>query len=363
MRRSLHRLLVLLAGALFYLLLFPVPTRKELAIDRRWAATVTAEAPLAAAATGSLADSIPFAFPDAFGYLDQEGALRFRAPVSYGVAISEEGFVSYGRVPEQLVIQQPDGRYQATVAVAGYPYYAGGQLYVTDGGGSVVDCYEASGNHLWTIELPGSVSVIDGQDGFGAVGMLAGGVAVVQSDGRQLTVDGTGNSFATVVYGIAVDAAEGRVAAATGPTDPAVVVYARQEERMVPTLRIDLESTPGGPIVLEFVNGGEELVVDDGESARIISSEDGSSVTVPLSNQLRVVSENRNGLMVALSRSNAPDPQRGFRTPAELVFFDAPGSVPVRTVFAADHTFLHVAAEGSVLGLDGRVLRFRVGSE
>ena len=134
MRRRLRRLLVLFALAIAYLLLFPVPTRRELVLDRHWATDAAAAQVIA----GSRQAAIPFAFPSVFGYLSPTGDVVFRGGVSYGAAVSPEGFISYGRTPDQLVLQNPDGSYRSTVPLAGYPHFAGERLFVTGPGGSSV---------------------------------------------------------------------------------------------------------------------------------------------------------------------------------------------------------------------------------
>ena len=66
---------------------------------------------------------------------------------------------------------------------------------------------------------------------------------------------------------------------------------------------------------------------------------------------------------MALGVADDPDPQRGFRFPAELTLFDRAGVVPLRTRFAGYRVALISATGDLLLGVDDRVLSVGMATE
>ena len=337
-----------------YLLVFPVPTRRELVVERHWGVDV-ASAPV----VGGAADpAIPFSFPSVFGYLSRSGSVEYRGSVTHGVALSSAGFVSYGRTPDQLVLQNPDGTYRATVPFSGYPHFTGDRLVVSGAGGSSVSFSVGSDDRFVSRELPAILTSVQADGGLTVMGTLSGGIEVFGEDGEPLRVEGLAEPSSTVTCAVAVHAPSARVAAVYGPSDPALVVYRIRDSEVVPELRVDLSTGPAGPVALGFVNNGEQIIVHDGPVIRIVSTRDGAQETAPVLQTPRAIAGIREGLVLVLSRGSVADPQRAFRTPAEIMVSDASGTTPVRAGFAADVAFLFTLEDRPVLGVDGRVLHF-----
>ena len=362
MRRSLQHLLVLLSFTIAYLLIFPIVTGRELVIHRSWAVSA-ASAPVVSDSAQSAAALLPVRLQDSFGYISDEGEVIFRGAITYGVTLAGQGFISFGRVPDQLVLQSPDGSYLATIPQSGYPQFAGDGLFVKSGGDAVVTAYSLSGDLRWRERLEGPLSAISADGGITVLGLLSGGIVVIDDSGERMIVEGVGNKYALTVHGSAIHGPSGTVAAAYGPTDPALVLYYLRDGRFIPSLRIDLHGNPGSSMAVEMTRDGQHVVFDD-HGVRVIHVVSGAEFTVPVRYPLGQIETGiGSGLVVTLGLGEERDPQRGFRLPAELVVFDHDGLIPVRAVFPADRVFLTAADGDGYLGVDDRVLRFRVGVE
>ncbi len=362
MRRSLQHLLVLLSFTIAYLLVFPIVTGRELVIHRSWAVS-TASASVIPESTAFAGAMLPVRLHDSFGYISDKGEVIFRGAVTYGVALSGQGFVSFGRAPDQLVLQSPDGSYLATIPQSGYPQFAGDGLFVKSGGDAVVTAYSPGGDLRWKEWLEGPLSSISADGGITVLGLLSGGLVVIDDSGKRMTVEGVGNKYRLTVHGSAIHGSSGTVAAAYGPTDPALVLYHLRDARFIPSLRIDLYGNPGSSMAVEITRDGKRVVFDD-HGVRMVHVVSGAEFAVPVRYPLQQIETGIGSeLVVTLGLGEERDPQRGFRLPAELVVFDYGGLIPVRAVFPADQAFLTAADGEGYLGIDDRVLRFRVGVE
>jgi len=359
MRQSLRHLLVLIAFTIAYLLAFPTLTGRELVIHRSWA--VSAASALVASGAGQpFGALVPVRFEDSFGFISDTGELLYRGAITYSVTLAEWGFISFGRVPDQLVLQNPDGSYRATIPQSGYPEIAGEGLFVKSGGDTMVTAYSAAGDLRWREPLEGPLSSISEDSGITVLGLLSGGIVVIDDTGERMEIEGVANRYALAVYGSAIHALSGTVAAAYGPTDPALVLYDLRDGVLIPSLRIDLRDNPGSPVAVDITRDGQHVIFGD-QGVRMVDVASGTESAVSVHYPLKQIDSGiGSGLVATLGLGEERDPQRGFRFPAELVFFDRDGLVPVRTLFPADRAVLTRADGYSYLGIDDRILRFRV---
>ncbi|MEE8440481.1 MAG: hypothetical protein V3S41_02075 [Spirochaetia bacterium] len=362
MRRTPRHLLVPVAFSVAYLLVFPILTGRELVIQRSWAVPV-ASAPVVSDSVRTAGVLLPVRFDDSFAYVSDDGAVIYRGAITYRVALAGRGFISFGRTPDQLVLQNPDGSYLATIPQSGYPQFIGAGLFVMSGRDTVVTAYSLGGEPRWRESLEGPLSSICADGGITVLGLLSGGIVAIDDTGERIDIEGVDNRYAITVYGSAIHALSGTVAAVLGPTDPALVLYDLRNNRFTPSLRIDLRGNPSSSMAVEMTRDGQYVVFDD-RGVRMVRVASGAESAVPTRYPLEQIETGVGfGLVATLGLGEERDPQRGFRLPAEFVLFDHDGVVPVRAAFSADRAFLSTTDGNSYLGIDDRVLRFKMGVE
>ena len=362
MRQRLRHLLVLLALIISYLLIFPIPAGEELVIQRAW--SVGAEsAPVVSGSRTPDAALVPVAFLDSFSYLTEAGAVIHRGPIAYGVALGERGYISFGRDPDQLVLQDTDGSFLATIPQSGYPQFSGDGLFVRSGGDTIVTAYSPVGDPRWRQQLGGPVSSIRADGGLSVLGLLSGGIVVVDDSGESIGVEGIDNPYLLTVYGSDIHGPSGSVAVVYGPADPALFLYQLRAGRLVPSLRVDLHESPGTSIAVAVTADGQQVIFDD-HGVRIVQVVSGAQSSVAARYPLRQIeTASGSGLVTTLGVGKERDPQHGFKFPAELIIFDHDGVSPVRIPFGADRVSLTAVNGSNYLSLDNRVLKFTVGVE
>lgn len=364
MRRSLQYLLVLPALAITYLLLFPILAGSELVVRRSWAVPAASAAIVGAEGPTPSPDGLlPVRLQESFGYISPGGEMIYRGAVTYGVALAGHGFISFGRTPDQLVLQNPRGSYLATIPQSGYPQFTGNGLYVKSANDTAVTAYSPGGDLRWSVSLEGPLSSIRADAGITVLGLLSGGIVAIDDSGERIAIEGVENRYALAVYGSAVHGASGTVVAVYGPADPALVVYDLRNDRFIPSLRIDLQNNPGSLMAVEITLDGRHVIFED-HGIRIVHTASGVESGVYAHFPVQEIETGiGSGLIATLGLGEERDPQRGFRHPAELIVFDHDGVVPVRVTFPADRAFLTAVGGISYVGVDDRVLRFSVGIE
>ena len=362
MRHPLRHLLVLLTLIVLYLLVFPISTGEELVIRRAWSVSAR-NAPLVTTSPAATGPLIPVDMTDSFAYLTGDGLVVGRGIVAHRIALSPYGFIGFGRDPDQLVLQNPDGSFQATIPQSGYPQFSGDGFFVKSGGDTVVAAYSPDGNMRWRAEFEGQVASLSSRDGLSLLLMLSGGIVVIDSLGRRIPVEGIVNPYTLITYGGAIHAPSGLVAAVYGPTDPSIILHRLTADQLIPALRVGLSGNPGRQIAVAITDDGDQLIVDD-EGVRIIEVASGAQLLIPSTFPLLdIATESDYGVMMTLGIGEIRDPGNAFRFPAELIAMDHGGVVPVRALFAADKVSLATLRGSYYLAADDRVLKFSLGAE
>ena len=135
-------------------------------------------------AVNELADSsssIPFKTGSLFGYFNSSGELTYRDKVFYGVAQSENHFINYSSITDQIVINDSKGDFVSTVSANGYPWFRNGRLFLVSTNRKKVSEITVEGDLLWEDENLSEITSLDSNSSTVAAGYVNGDVIVVDS--------------------------------------------------------------------------------------------------------------------------------------------------------------------------------------
>ncbi len=372
MKRSARRILFALLLVCLYVLWHPDPTREELLVEAAWA--VRPDSATASGFDDVSGAVLPIRVAEAFAYVDERGRVASTGRVAHDVALAADAFVNYGRLPAQLVVQDPAGEFTASLPLSGYPLFAHGRLFVVSAGGGRLSEWTRDGALLWNAELVAPLTAIAASPGMVGLGLVSGGPMVLDAAGDPIELQRPSVAVEPVVYAVAVSDDPDRFAVTSGAHAQAaepdealpatVTLYELDGDRGVPVVRRSIARTGAAtPIVRLFDEGRTLAYTSRADLPRLVMLDVGSGDDARV--DLRYPAEDAveldaHGLKAVLSVGTRRDPARGFARPAELALASSAGTVPVRTGWASDAAALDVHGDLLTIRVDDRVLGVRL---
>lgn len=269
-KRHLVTTLVALTGVLYFFIC-AIPLPKELVLAPSWAKPIPSTgSDLGPAATvvaqaSSLKAGAPlhsYLLPGSFGWFDGEGRTITAAPIAFGAAVSDSGYIAFDRTSTQLSLRTPLGRDVAKLPQAGYPFFGGGRLFVVHPGQSSVSEFSEEGKLLWTRDFSSVVTAFDASPSLALFGLMDGGLVGLDPSGKVLLSFSPGGSRIAGVYGCAVSP-DGQLAAAIcGLDKQRLVVLEKRSTAYRVTWHRYLDSDYRRPVGLAFTSDGRYLVYE-----------------------------------------------------------------------------------------------------
>ncbi len=373
MPKPLRRILLLVILTLAYVLILPRSTGTEPLLDRRWVLSIddatadgSAEDGAEAAAAGEDAAEdgageapgiIPFRLGSRFGYFTSDGRLTHSEQIRYGVAQDAERYANYSVISENIVLQNPDGDLVRSIAAHGYPRLERGRLYVFAPGGSAVSEWTVDGRRIWTQDFLSVLTDLASGEVGTAVGLLDGSVYLLGEDGEELFSYETEGSRLAVTLAVALGEDEDVLAAVAGIDPQKLILFERHTEGFFPVFQLELDSDYRRSVLLDFLDGGATLAVEQPGGLVLYDRRTESFGRVDLGGAVEEVqSLPEFDLVVTASRGDggAEAPVRRLQA---TVWPDYP-------LFAermpADDIFLRAEGARIYLGMNGRLLCVRL---
>ena len=373
--------------ALVIILWRPEPTHRELSVAPLFAVSLDEEA-IASSSPGD--HRVPFEHEGSFGYLTGTGEISYRGRVAYQVALAEDAFVNYARLSDQLVIQDADGGYLATLDATGYPHFAGERLFLIGPHSSDVAEYALSGDEQWRYDLPSPLVSIAAGPTLVSLGTIGSGIVVLDRSGAPLDVHQ--DDAGALPLSLAWSPDEQTLAAILGPR-PKLVLYrvrdrdvvpfdlrlfdqpagARMESVRMESVRMESVRMESVRTTVRFSDDGSHLVYAAGPDLRVMRLADRSERHVgpdPAGRDIRPDGSVRQivavsqlpaiDLYTAIALSDTADPSRRFLYSATLSVAGTDGVVAALQEFAARDVSVTEIGGALVVTVDGRALGLRM---
>jgi hypothetical protein len=268
-RRRLSWLLGSLVG-IAYFLVASQPLPRVLSLEPVWADSVE---PDLAPSKPSSEPPLPFVMEGRYGYLDPSRGILLSAPKPYGIAISEDGYVAYERLPSSLAWKDPGGASRFVSEGGAYPFIAGSRRFLLGPDQATVSELGADGRVLWKRVFPSLLTAFDASPSLALFGTLDGRLFGIDPAGSLLLDFAPGGSRIEGIYGCAVSPDGLSIAAIAGLDAQRLVVLERREEAYRVTYHRWLDSDFRRPVSVNFTDGGRELVFESPGGLGIYSVE------------------------------------------------------------------------------------------
>jgi hypothetical protein len=347
-RRSRRYLIPAFALGLLYPLLCPQLAGREGYFKAVWALAVPSPAgtrtPAAPAPGGERLAW--FQAGRHFGFVRLDGQLLYSTEVLYGVTLSEAGFINYPRVADNLIFQDPAGRFQYGLRGYGYPVLdpSGELLYTVSTDLTELKRLDRDGEVLWSAAFfsPITTLALSGKDC--AVGLLDGTLKLLDDSGRIARDFQPEASRIPVILGAALS--PGRLAVLSGIEPQRLTILERRGGQLAPLVSLVTGSDLRREAALRFSADGRFLAYETDDGLALRDLRRGASSQLP--GRLLAFSSSGDGIVAVGSRQNAACRLRLLR-PLASTLYEQP--------LAAGELFLRFLEGSLLLGMPGRLLR------
>lgn len=325
-----------------YFLACATPLPKPLAIKPVWVDEIPANQTYRSDAVAPVDRILSFETGDLYGYFDTKGGVVASGTRSYGVSVTDSGYVRWDEKPASVSFVDPRGAVQFTTTMQGYPFMDGHRRFMVSANQSTITEFDNTGGLLWAYDFPSIVTAFSSNDDIAVFGTLDGRIIALDRKGREVLSFAPGGSRIPCIYGCAISP-DGRTIAATAGLDrQRIVVLEKREEAYRVTWHSWMESEFRRPVAMSFTEDGRELVFETqggigvydvaSRKERLLSARD------PLSLGAAVPGRS---LLVALDHPSS----------AAVVIASYAGHVFFRLPFAADIASLRAEGDSLFLGV------------
>ncbi len=251
---------------IIYLVFFPHQLKKEMILFPSWASDTEVEAAVYSDET------VPFVLDSRIGYFSPNGRVLFVEDVDFDVAVSENLFINYSGISNQLVLQNPLGNILGFIDTEGFPFFIGRRLFVLSPDRHSVTEYDQTGSKIQSI-TPGSLitSMDAGKDSI-VLGLLNGEVVVYQGGSEPVFKYYSTESRYSIAYACAIADDGSRFAAVTGLNPQQILSFEFRNGKYIPVYRNNLEDEYRRNILLNFSDDGKLLYVETKKGLDVYSS-------------------------------------------------------------------------------------------
>ncbi len=136
-----------------------------------------------------------------YGYLCNNGEITYMEDLLYGVAIDGNGFISYSRQNDVLVIRDIDGRFLNTIELTGYPFFSGDRRFVISYDKNQVSEINNIGTVVWQKTFSSSITEVSATPSLVFIGNVDGKFSLIDSMGEVAFSYTAKTSRINAVYG------------------------------------------------------------------------------------------------------------------------------------------------------------------
>jgi hypothetical protein len=354
-KRPIRLVLFSILVIVLYFAFFPYPLGKELVAVPAWVLDLSSAAagslPMQPLDDGGTAQTVSFRHDTLFGYVTSTGRLTYLDRPYFQVALTDKGFINFSRLDTTWIFRNPKGEREFAFSGNGYPLLSrdAGRIFTVKTGVTGISELDTGGGVLWTRDFPCLISSISVASDFVLVGLINGGLQIIDGKGAVAAEAVLGQSRISVVFGCALSRDGGFIAAVSG-IDPQYLTMLRKEGASLRVVsRTRLSSDFRREIRIAFSPDDRYIVFEGTGGAALFDPASQSLFGYSLAGGLAHYAFLPGRPVIALLGGS------GTRRELEIVApFSAPSSIET---FTAETSSLESLGDALLLGIDGFLLK------
>lgn len=172
---------------------------------------------------------VPFQSKSHFGYVTADGEVVTIERIFYNVSFSENYYINYASVTENLFIKNVSGEIVEVVPTTGYPLFIHNRMFIVDKDRCGISEWDIDGNRLWERRFSSLITAFGCNEECVALGFLNGEILLLDGERREIFRDIPTGSRIRIIYGLAVAPGEEYFAVIMGIDPQRLVIYRKDE--------------------------------------------------------------------------------------------------------------------------------------
>ncbi|MCL2295211.1 MAG: hypothetical protein FWC36_10195 [Spirochaetes bacterium] len=213
--------IIVLALIFFYILMAPEKENSVLKILPAWASSLQAEADI------DETTLIPFRLGKNFGYISRGGNISFISEIFHNVTQSNNYFINYSAITDNLVIRRNNGNFVTNLTTSGFPIFINERLFVISANSKKISEWNIDGENLFSFEHVSQLTSLDAGKDTIVAGFVDGTVVIADKTGNTEKLIIPKSSRINITYGVAISDNSNFVAMITG-LDPQYMIIMRK---------------------------------------------------------------------------------------------------------------------------------------
>ncbi|HCM29037.1 MAG: hypothetical protein A2Z99_06320 [Treponema sp. GWB1_62_6] len=343
---------ILLGSALVaaYLILASRPVRTETVLIPAWIRDLRS-----ASADAEAADPlIPFRNGATMGYFDIEGLFSIVRAAGGNTALSDTAWSAYEAVPDGVAIFDPHGLPVAKTAERGYPWFADGRTFMVGPEQNSIAAIDPAGTVAWNRDFTSQITCADAAGGSLIVGLLDGGIQVLDAKGSVVFAFEPGGSRLPVILAAKLSD-DGNAIALVSGIDPQRFLYL---EKSGGSFKVAHHEYLGGafrrPVKTAFVGGGKWVVFERDDSLGVYEPSTRRSYVLDIGAPVAALDGTGDDGMMFLLTAKGED--------KALVAIRMPDEIFARASFRSEVSFLRRFGNRLFIGGDSRISAISISS-
>jgi len=300
---------------------------------------------------GSLID---FSINGKFGYLNRNGNVLLSENLLYGVAIDSEGFISYSRQNNVLVLKDSEGIFVDTIDLSGYPFFSGNRRFVISYDSNSLSEIDMDGSVLWKKTFSSSLSAVSVTKTLVFAGTVDGRIRLIDLDGDILFFKDTRGSRMNIVYGGAVSSDDEIILTLTGIDSQLLTLWNKVDDDYQVQSTWSLTSELRRHAVAGFSNDGLFAYVEAEDELIIIGLKNKRLYSIPTTGRIQNIIFPGNSLLAYIMGRDSD----GFY----LIISEAEGNVLFYTRIPGEDVMLRKDGNRIIIGINNNIIGYEMES-
>lgn len=205
--------------------------------------------------------TISFTLGDHFGYFTEDMELSYLNLQDFRVAVSDQAFIKYSKVPSILDIQDSVGRGKAVIEKSGYPVIEKDRIVVLSE--SHISLYDLEGNLLWEKVILSYITSIAVSNGDVLVGFLDGSCKLIGESGEVLLNYRPGGSRIESIYGVALSGDTRTIALISGLDPQRFIILEERKGEYKPVNHFELDYQYRRTVSMNFSSDNNRIFFEN----------------------------------------------------------------------------------------------------
>jgi hypothetical protein len=299
---------------------------------------------------------IPFKMGNIFGYFNKEGKVTLRDKVFYGVTQTDDYFINYSSITDQLVIVDSKGEFVNSVPTTGYPYFHNDRLFLISTNRKKISEINLEGDVLWENENLSEVTSLDANGEYVIAGYVNGDVIIVNPDNNVEKMFKPDLSRINTVYSTGLSDNSEYAAVISGVEPQYMLLFRKNHDKYTRIFSYQFVSSLRHSRITDFTYDNKYLYFGSQNTFYCYDIEKRKLNKIPVNDRLIKVSYiKEHDIFCLISKDEGSDYGVLISSSDGRIFYDSS--------FSAEQIYMKNDADKLYIGIDDKIYSVKLGTE